>query len=140
MITATTLVEDGWKELPVKAFFRRIGPLYSRRCADKSWEYGLLTTEQHVNNAGVVHGGVLATFADQAFSTVAWEAAGRQAALTVSLDLHFAVGATPGDFVTARSRVVRAGANLIFLTGILSTPDREIAIVSGTWNVMRAPA
>ena len=131
------LAEDGWKQIPVKAFFRRIGPLYARRRADNSWEYGLLTTDEHDNSAGAVHGGVLAAFADQAFSTVAWEAAGRLAASTVSLDLHYAAGVKPGDFVTAQARVVRAGASLIFLTGVLSSNARDVAIVSGTWSVVR---
>lgn len=133
-----TLIADGWKEVPVNAFFRRIGPLYSRRRADNGREYGLQTTEEHVNNAGAIHGGVFAAFADQAFSFVAWEAAGRQAVLTVSLDLHFAAGAKPGDFLTAQARVVRAGASLIFLTGVLTSSEREVAIVSGAWSVVRA--
>ena len=128
--------EEGWKEIPVKAFFRRIGPLYARRRGD-GWEYGLLTTDEHDNSAGVVHGGVLATFADQALSTVAWAAAGRRAASTVSLDLHFAHAVTPGQFVAARGRVVRAGASLIFLTGLLTCEGRDVAIASGVWSVAR---
>ena len=135
-----TPIADGWKETPASAFFRRIGPFYARRRADNGWEYGMQTTEEHLNNAGAIHGGVLATFADQAFSFVAWEAAGRRALATVSLDLHFAAGAKPGDFLTAQARVVRAGASLIFLTGVLSSPEREVAIVSGAWSVVRTPA
>ena len=127
---------DGWKQIPVKAFFRRIGPLYAKRNGE-GWEYGLLTTDEHDNSAGTVHGGVLAAFADQAFSTVAWEAAGRRAASTVSLDLHFASAVKPGQFVAAQGRVIRAGTSLIFLTGLLTCEGRDVAVVSGIWNVAR---
>jgi uncharacterized protein (TIGR00369 family) len=127
---------EGWKEIPVKAFFRRIGPLYARR-HDDGWEYGLQTTAEHDNSAGAVHGGVLATFADQALSTVAWEAAGRIPAATVSLDLHFAAAVVPGGFVTARARVVRAARSLIFLTGQLAWEGNEVAIASGVWRITR---
>lgn len=129
--------EDGWKEIPVKAFFRRIGPLYARRLGE-GWEYGLLTTPEHDNSAGVVHGGVLAAFADQALSTVAWAAAGRRAASTVSLDLHFAAPVVPGQFVTVQGHVVRTGASLVFLTGLLACDGREVAMASGVWNILRA--
>src|SRR3954463_14630655 len=127
---------EGWKEIPVKAFFRRIGPLYARRSGD-GWEYGLLTTDEHDNSAGKVHGGVLAAFVDQTLSTVAWEAAGRRAASTVSLDMHFVTAVIPGQLVTAQGRVVRAGSSLIFLTGLLACEGRDVAIASGIWSVVR---
>ncbi len=128
---------EGWKAIPVKAFFRRIGPLYSRRLETGEWAYGLLTTDEHDNSAGAVHGGVLAAFADQAFSTVAWEAAGRRAASTVSLDMHFAAAVRPGTFVTTHAQVVRAASTLIFLTGLLHSDTQDVAIASGTWRVAR---
>jgi acyl-coenzyme A thioesterase PaaI-like protein len=127
---------EGWKEIPVRAFFRRIGPLYARRTSE-SWEYGLLTTEEHDNSAGIVHGGVLAAFADQVLSTVAWEAAGRRPASTVSLDLQFAGPVIPGQFVVVQGRVVRAGASLIFLTGLLTCDSRDVVSASGVWNAAR---
>jgi uncharacterized protein (TIGR00369 family) len=127
----------GWKEIPVKAFFRTIGPLYARRDGN-GWEYGLLTTEAHDNSAGAVHGGVLATFADQAMSTVAWQAAGRKAAATVSLDLHFAAPVVPGNFITLRARLVRAGRSLIFLSAQLACEGNDIAIASGVWRITAA--
>lgn len=128
----------GWKQLPVKAFYRHIGPFYARRDGD-DWEYGLQTTEEHDNSAGAVHGGVIATFADQALSTVAWEAAGRRRASTVSLNVQFAGAVRPGQFVSARGHLVRAGSSLIFLTGLLSVADREVATVAGVWSVARLP-
>lgn len=127
---------EGWKEIPVKAFFRRIGPLYARRNRN-GWEYGLLTTNEHDNSAGVVHGGVLAAFADQALSTLAWEAAGRRAASTVSLDMQFARPVMPGQFVAAQGRIVRVGASLIFLTGLLTCEGRDVAAASGVWSIVR---
>ncbi len=126
---------DGWKAIPVRKFFRMIGPLWARRDDDGGWIYGLLTTEEHDNGAGLVHGGVLATFVDQAFSTVAWEAAGRQAAYTVTLDIHFAGAVRPGQFVIARARVVRRASALVFLTGNVVCDEREVVIASGVWNV-----
>jgi uncharacterized protein (TIGR00369 family) len=128
----------GWKQLPVKAFYRQIGPMYARRDGDQ-WEYGLQTTEAHDNSTGAVHGGVLATFADQALSTVAWEAAGRRPAATVSLNVQFAGAVRPGQFVCARGHLVRAGSSLIFLTGSLSVDGREVASVSGVWSAARPP-
>ncbi len=128
---------NGWKTIPVRKFFRTIGPLWARRENDNAWSYGLLTTEEHENDAGVIHGGVLATFVDQAFSTVAWEAAERQPAYTVTLDIHYAGAVRQGRFLIARARVVRRASSLIFLTGNVVCDDREVVIASGVWSVSR---
>ena len=123
--------------MPPMAFFRSIGPLYARRTETGAWEHGLLTTEQHDNGTGAVHGGVLATLMDHALSIVAWEAAGRCRASTVSLDLQFATAVRPGSFIIARGTVVRAGKSLIFLTGLIVGDGRDVVSGSGIWSIVR---
>ena len=123
----------------MKGFYPTVGPLYARRAAGGDWEYGLLTTKQHDNSAGAVHGGVLAAFMDQALSVVAWNAAGRRPASTVSLDLQFASAVRPGSFIVAQGRVVRAGKSLIFLTGLIGCDGHDVVSGSGVWSVARPP-
>ena len=130
-------LDHGWKELPVRAFFRSIGPLYAKRSSVGEWEYGLLTTDQHDNSTGAVHGGVLASFMDQALSTIAWNAAGRSPASTVSLDLQFASAVRPGSFIIAQGRVVRVGKSLVFLTGLIVCDGSDVVSGSGVWSVSR---
>ena len=65
---------EGWRPMRGAPFPAGIGIPWSKRVND-SWRYGLLTTAEHANPQGVVHGGILMTFADQGLSLLAWQAA-----------------------------------------------------------------
>lgn len=134
---STSLVEAGWKMRALSGFIERVGPLWTRREPD-GWAYGLLAGADHTNPAGVVHGGVLATLADQALSSIAWEAVGRRACVTVQLDTHFVAAVRPGEFVEARGRVVRSTASLVFMQGSLRVADVEVATASAVMKVVTA--
>lgn len=95
-LTHDMLREAGWGERRGMGFSALVGPLWSRREGD-GWAYGLLTGEQHANQAGLVHGGLLATLMDQALSAVAWEALQRQPCVTVQLDTHYLALPVPGS-------------------------------------------
>ncbi|AKQ55829.1 PaaI family thioesterase [Bordetella hinzii] len=115
-LTHDMLREAGWGERRGMGFSALVGPLWSRREGD-GWAYGLLTGEQHANQAGLVHGGLLATLMDQALSAVAWEALQRQPCVTVQLDTHYLAAARPGQFLEARGTVLRATSSLVFVQG-----------------------
>ncbi len=92
------------------------GPLWTRKEGD-AWAYGVLSGAQHLNPAGVVHGGMLLTLLDHAISTVAWEASGRASCVTVQLDTHFIGAVQKGEFAEARAEVSHRTRNLIFMRG-----------------------
>ncbi len=57
----TRLREGGWKPLQGAGRFMALaGPLWAAREGD-GWAYGVVSTDEHLNPAGVVHGGLLAT-------------------------------------------------------------------------------
>lgn len=108
-----------WKVLGLPGFMGQAGPLMSRRDAGE-WVYGLQTTGTHLNPAGVVHGGALATLMDHALSTVAWEACGRVPCITLELNTHFLSAVRPGQLVEARATVTRRTRSLVFMQGQLT--------------------
>jgi uncharacterized protein (TIGR00369 family) len=110
------LVADGWKQRSLPGFIGAAGPLWTRREGD-GWAYGLLPTAAHLNPADVVHGGALVTLVDHAISTVAWEASGRTACVTLQLDTHFIAAVREGQFIEARARVERRTRSLLFMRG-----------------------
>lgn len=127
---------EGWKKRNVEGFFSMLGPLWSRKL-EESWEYGLLVESQHHNPLGIAHGGMLVTFIDQAISTIAWSAAGRQPCATVQLDTHFLAPAKAGDFIVARVEVTRKSSSLIFLRGQLHVEDREILSAQALMKIVQ---
>ncbi len=123
---AESAVPHGWRKRTLPGFAGLIGPLWVRK-EDDGWAYGLLATADHLNPAGVVHGGLLTALLDHGISAIAWETLGRRACVTVQLDTHFLAAAREGQFLEVRGRVVRATSSLVFMQGELSTDGQAVA-------------
>lgn len=122
-----------WQVRDLQGFIAHAGPLWARR-EGEGWAYGFAIGPQHLNPAGVVHGGALLTLVDHAMSTVAWEAAGRVPCVTLQLDSHFAAPVLAGQFVQARARVARRTGSLVFMRGELHVDD---SLVLGAQALMK---
>jgi acyl-coenzyme A thioesterase PaaI-like protein len=127
---------DGWRLMRGGALPAAIGLPWAKRFGD-TWHYGLLTTGEHANPQGALHGGILMTFADHALSLFAWEAASRAPCTTIQLNTHFLAAVELGDFVALRGEVTRATKGLVFVRGLLSVGDRDVAAVDGIWRILR---
>jgi uncharacterized protein (TIGR00369 family) len=126
---------DGWKQRESKGFMANLGPLWSRREGDE-WAYGVIADDTHVNVTGVIHGGMLVSLADQAMSMVVWEAMERTPCVTIQLDTQFLSAARPGDFIQARSRVIRKTRSLVFVQGTLEVDGEAVLAATGIWKAM----
>jgi acyl-coenzyme A thioesterase PaaI-like protein len=127
----------GWRLMRGGAMPAGIGFPWAKR-TDERWRYGLLTTPEHANPQGALHGGILMTFADHGLSMLAWEAANRAPCTTIQLNTHFLSAVEPGEFVELRGEVTRATKGLVFVRAILAVGDRDVAAVDGIWRVLRA--
>lgn len=119
----------GWKPRELSGFAGRFGPLWTLKEAD-GWCYGVLAQEEHLNPAGAVHGGALASLLDHALSAIAWQLLDRRPCVTVQLDVQFVSAAACGDFLVARGQLVRATGSLAFMRGTVAVDDRPIALGS----------
>jgi uncharacterized protein (TIGR00369 family) len=128
---------DGWRLMRGGAMPAGIGMPWSKR-VDDVWRYGMLTTKEHANPQGVLHGGILMTFADHGLSMLAWEAAKRAPCTTIQLNTHFLAAVEPGEFVELRAEITRATKGLVFVRGLLAAGDRDVAAIDGIWRILRA--
>jgi acyl-coenzyme A thioesterase PaaI-like protein len=128
---------DGWRPMRTNPMPANLGTPWARR-AGESWHYAMLTTPDHANPQGALHGGVLMTFADHCLGLYVWVAANRAPNVTIQLNTHFLASVTPGEFVELRGEVTRATRGLVFVRGILAVGDRDVGAVDGIWRVLRA--
>jgi uncharacterized protein (TIGR00369 family) len=126
-----------WQELDTlkNPFLLLVGPLLRRRQGNKS-EYAFRTTERHSNVNGVVHGGMLATFADQSLGHTALQATGGCRIATIHLAVNFISGANVGELIQCRAEVIRKTYSLVFLRGEIYSDERTIATSEGIWKVL----
>lgn len=113
----------------------KIGPFYCKQDGDKL-TYGFLADESHANGNGIVHGGMLLSFLDEALGQIIWRSIDRQKCATISLNCDFLSAAKPGDWIEARGEISKRGLAVVFIRGELVVEDRTIAIADGIWKIL----
>ena len=98
---------------------------------------GFRVEEQHTNLGGVLHGGMLATFADTLLPYAAMYQAlgGRRFLPTISLQIDYLAPAAIGAWVQGSADVLRMTRNMLFMQAIISADDTPIARVSGIFKI-----
>ncbi|WP_293948652.1 PaaI family thioesterase [Sneathiella sp.] len=116
-------------------YTEKIGPLYYREEGD-SFTYGFLADEGHANANGIVHGGMLISFLDEALGQIIWRSVDRQRCATISLNCDFVASAKPGDWIETRATISKRGLAVVFIRGELVVGDRTILIADGIWKII----
>lgn len=135
---ASTLEADGWKLRSLPGYVGLIGPLWTKK-ESTGWAYGILTDTQHLNPAGIVHGGLLMSLMDHALSSIAWESVDRQTCVTLQMDTKFIASASAHQFLKVTGRITGATATMVFASGELSVDDRTLMSASALLKILRKP-
>ena len=98
---------------------------------------GFRVSESHTNLGGVLHGGMLATFADTLLPYAAMYQAlgGRRFLPTISLQIDYLAPAAIGAWVQGSADVLRMTRNMLFMQAIITADDTPIARVSGIFKL-----
>jgi uncharacterized protein (TIGR00369 family) len=126
----------GWKRRREASFFEQIGPLWMRPHGD--WRrVALLTDERMLNMGGLVHGGVLAAFADHAMGIAVQEFNRGFPQLTVQMSMSFTGPVHPGDLIEAWCTVAHAAKSTAFASGVFKVGDRVVGQSSGVFKMLK---
>jgi uncharacterized protein (TIGR00369 family) len=123
----------GWERVQAHKFGELVGPIWRR--GDPL--FGFAATDKHANHIGIVHGGMLATFADQAMGMTAMRATGGKTHATIELNIQYIGAVQLGEFVEAHCEVVRITRSIIFMRAMLKVGDRTVATASGVWKILK---
>src|SRR5579875_1630401 len=78
--------DAGWAPIADEGFIAHVGPEHRR---DSDVAYAFRAEQKHANLIGVVHGGMLMSFADRALGETAMAAADGASCVTIQLDMKF---------------------------------------------------
>jgi uncharacterized protein (TIGR00369 family) len=109
------------------------GPFFSRIEGEWVWR-AFRAQKRHCNSFGIVHGGMLMSFADGLLAHAVWHGA-RLNPLTVRMTTDFISAARPGDWVEGRARVTRATKSVVFVGGDVQINARPIMTLSAIFAV-----
>jgi uncharacterized protein (TIGR00369 family) len=122
----------GWERVKAHNFGELVGPIYRR--GDPL--FGFVASEKHGNHINIVHGGMLATFADQSMGMTAQRATGNKPHATIELNMQYIGAVKIGDFVESHCEVVRIARSIIFIRSTLKVGNRVVASASGVWKIL----
>jgi uncharacterized protein (TIGR00369 family) len=122
----------GWDLVDAHNFGRHVGPIWRRGDA----VFGFIAAEKHRNHIGIVHGGMLSTFADQAMGMTAQRATGGKPHATIELNVQFIGAVQLGEFVEAHCEVVRLTRSIIFMRATLLVGAPTVAMATGIWKIL----
>ena len=121
----------GWTMIKPVGFGELIGPLWRRG----DGHFGFVAEKKHLNFADIAHGGMLATFADQAMGMTALRATGGKPHATIELNVQFVGAVRLNEFVEAHCEVVRLTRAIVFMQCKVVVGARTVATATGIWKI-----
>ena len=119
-----------------QGFMKHNGGLLFRNISETEYEFKSTINENHLNAAGITHGGYLAALIDAGAGTAAHRSAVNAPCVTISLDLKFIGSSKNGDEIIGKVKILKKTKTLIFLFCELKCSDKIITSASGVWKIL----
>ena len=120
-----------------KGFMKHNGGVMFRTISETEYEFKSTINENHLNAAGITHGGYLAALIDAGAGTAAHRSADNAPCVTISLDLKFIGSSKIGDEVIGITKILKKTKTLVFLFCELKCNDKIITSASGVWKILK---
>tara|TARA_B100001057_G_C22684789_1_gene885220 strand:+ start:33 stop:458 length:426 start_codon:yes stop_codon:yes gene_type:complete len=119
-------------------FMKHNGGILFRNVSKDEFEFKSTINENHLNNAGITHGGYIAALIDAGSGTSAHRSANNDPCVTISLDLKYIGSSKVGDEILGKTKILKKTKSLIFLFCELRSKDKIIASATGIWKILKA--
>ena len=117
-------------------FMKHYGGLLFKTISEKEYEFKTTINENHLNAAGITHGGFIAAVVDAGAGTAAHRAANQNPCVTISLELKFISAVKLGQELIGKTKIQKKTKSMVFLTCELSTANKIVATASGVWKIL----
>ena len=126
-----------FEQISIKpGFMKHNGGVLFRSISETEYEFKTTINENHLNAAGITHGGYLSALVDAGSGTAAHRAAGNLPCVTISLDLKFIGASKKGDEIIGLTRILKKTATLVFIFCELKCNSKIITSASGVWKIL----
>ena len=131
-------MSNKFEQISIKAgFMKHNGGVLFRTISETEYEFKSKISENHLNAAGITHGGYLSALIDAGAGTAAHRASGNVPCVTISLDLKFIGGSKAGDEIVGFAKILKKTNTLVFLFCELKCNDKIITSASGVWKILK---
>ena len=127
-----------FEQISIKpGFMKHNGGVLFRSISENEYEFKSIINKNHLNAAGITHGGYLSALIDAGAGTAAHRAAESAPCVTISLDIKFIGASKIGDEIIGHTKILKKTSSLIFLFCELKCNDKIITCASGVWKILK---
>ena len=117
-------------------FMKHNGGLLFKTISESEYEFKATIKENHLNAAGITHGGFIAAFVDAGAGTAAHRSADQNPCVTISLEFKFISTVKLGQELVGKTKIQKKTKSMVFLTCALTVEDKIVATASGIWKIL----
>ena len=118
-------------------FMKHNGGLLFKSISENEYQFKTTIKENHLNAAGIAHGGFIAAVVDSGAGTAAHRAASNSPCVTISLELKFISVVKLGQELVGTTKIQKKTKSMVFLTCELKASDKIVATASGVWKILK---
>ena len=127
-----------FEQISIKpGFMKHNGGVLFRAISEIEYEFKTKIDKNHLNNAGITHGGYLSALIDAGSGTAAHRAAGNIPCVTISLDLKFIGISKENDEIIGTTKILKKTNSFVFLFCELTCNNKIITSASGIWKILK---
>ena len=118
-------------------FMKHNGGLLFRNISENEYEFKSTINNNHLNAAGITHGGYLSALIDAGAGTAAHRSANNAPCVTISLDIKFIGSSKVNDEIYGKVKILKKTKTLVFLFCELNCNGKIITSASGIWKILK---
>ena len=120
-------------------FMKHNGGVLFKTISEKEYEFKTIINKNHLNAAGITHGGFIAALVDAGAGTAAHRSANNSPCVTISLELKFISAVKLGQELIGKTKIQKKTKTMVFLTCELFVENKIVATASGVWKILKLP-
>ena len=129
---------DKFEQISITPGFMKLnGGIMFRNISETEYEFKTTINENHLNAAGITHGGFICSLIDAGAGTAAHRCAGQAPCVTISLDLKFIAATKIGDEIVGFTKILKKTKSMVFLICHLKSKGKMVASASGVWKILK---
>jgi len=131
-------MNNDFEQISLKpGFMKHNGGILFKTISENEYQFKATINENHLNAAGITHGGFIAAFVDAGAGTAAHRSAGNSPCVTISLELKFISAVKLGQELIGNTKIQKKTKTMVFLTSELTAGNRIVATASGVWKILK---
>ena len=131
-------MSKNFEQISIKpGFMKHNGGVMFKNISNSEYKFKSTINENHLNAAGITHGGYLSALIDAGAGTAAHRSAENAPCVTISLDIKFIGASKVGDEIIGHVKILKKTKTLVFLFCELKCKDTIITSASGVWKILK---